>query len=97
MTNSYTLQSTKTETKREASVQNVMYLYGVLLFSGLLLSIFTHGIEDISGFMSFVLITGMLYFLMVNFYFKGDTWRSRVYIAMSLVALTSLCMVFYLA
>ncbi|MFC4713467.1 hypothetical protein [Planococcus dechangensis] len=96
-THSHILQRTKADTRQRAALQNVMNLYGVLLFSGLLLSIFTHGIEDVSGFMSFLLISGMLYFLLVTFYFKGGVWRSFVYATTGVIGLISICTAFYLA
>jgi len=89
-------QATEANTPREVTVRTVLNIYGIFLFSGLVVSIFTHGIEDINGFLLFILISSVLYFLLLNLYFTSDLWRKVVFITMCLIALFSLFMVFYL-
>jgi hypothetical protein len=93
---SQALPTTEANTPREVTVRTVLNIYGVFLFLGLVVSIFTHGIEDINGFLLFILISSVLYFLLLNLYFTSDLWRKVVFITMCLIALFSLFMVFYL-
>lgn len=79
------------------SIRFVLNIYGIFLFSGLLLSIYTHGIKDINGFLLFILISSMLYFLLLNLYFKNELGRKLVFITLCLIALFSLIMVFHTA
>ena len=81
---------------KEFTVRKVLNGYGVFLFLGLLLSIFTHEIEDTNGFLLFILILSVLYFVMLNLYFINDFGRIMVYGMMGAIAFFSLFMVFYL-
>lgn len=87
---------TETDVPKEITTQKVLNLYGIFLFLGLILSIFTHGIEDINRFLLFILISSVLYFLMLNLYFVSDLGRKVVFGMMGAIALFSLFMVFYL-
>lgn len=87
---------TKADIPKEVTVQKVLNIYGVFLFLGLILSIFTHGIEDINGFLLFILVSSVLYFFMLNLYFISDLGRKVVFGMMGAIALFSLFMVFYL-
>ncbi|MBF6634421.1 MAG: hypothetical protein ITG06_10125 [Planococcus sp. (in: Bacteria)] len=84
------------ENPKAFSVRKVLNWYGVFLISGLLLSIFTHEIADTNGFLLFILIIGVLYFMMLNLYFISDFGRTMVVGMMGAIALFSLFMVFYL-
>lgn len=86
----------ETDVPKEITAQKVLNIYGIFLFLGLILSIFTHGIEDINGFLLFILISSVLYFLMLNLYFVSDLGRKVVFAMMGAIALFSLFMVFYL-
>lgn len=86
---------TKAESIKLISIRSVMNCYGVLLFAGLLISIYAHEIKDISGFLLFILISSVLYFLLLNLYFKSELGRKIVFIMLCLIALFSLFMVFY--
>jgi glucan phosphoethanolaminetransferase (alkaline phosphatase superfamily) len=90
------LPTTEANTPREFTVRTVLNIYGVFLFLGLVVSIFTHGVEDINGFLFFILISSVLYFLLLNLYFTSELWRKVVFITICLMALFSLFMVFYL-
>lgn len=87
---------TEADTPKEITVQKVLNLYGIFLFLGLILSIFTHGIKDINGFLIFILISSVLYFFMLNLYFVSDFGRKVVFGMIGAIALFSLFMVFYL-
>ena len=84
------------ENPKVFSMRKVLNWYGVFLISGLLLSIFTHEIEDTKGFLLFILIIGVLYFILLNLYFISDFGRTAVVGMMGAIALFSLFMVFYL-
>lgn len=88
--------TTEANTTREVTVRTVLNIYGVFLFLGLVVSIFTHEIEDINGFLFFIVISSVLYFLLLNLYFTSDLWSKVVFITMCLIALFSLFMMFYL-
>ncbi|MGE6415127.1 hypothetical protein ACQKDD_13250 [Planococcus kocurii] len=87
---------TEADIPKEITVQKVLNLYGIFLFLGLILSIFTHGIEDINGFLIFILISSVLYFFMLNLYFVSGFGRKVVFGMIGAIALFSLFMVFYL-
>ena len=90
------LLSTKnTEKSRDITLKSVLNTYGACLFLGLLLSIFTHGIEDRTGFLLFILISSIVYFILLNLYFISEIGRKVVFITLCLIGLFSLCMVFY--
>ena len=95
-THSHASSDTEFDTPKETTAQKVLNLYGIFLFSGLLMSIFTHGIEDVNGFLIFILVSSLLYFLMLNLYFISDLGRKLVFGMMGAIALFSLFMVFYL-
>ncbi|ANU11044.1 hypothetical protein A1A1_07549 [Planococcus antarcticus DSM 14505] len=78
-------------------MKTLMNLYGVFLFLGLLVSIHAHEISDIEGFLLFILIISLLYFLLLNLYFKSVLGRKVVFITLCLIAVISLFMVFYTA
>lgn len=94
--NSQVRPKAKADPPRKITIRTVLNSYGVFLFSGLLISIFTHGIEDVSGFVLFILISSMLYFILLNLYFASQLWRKVVFVTMCAIALLSLSMVFYL-
>ena len=80
----------------EKSLKNVMTLYGATLFLGLAISIFAHHIEDVSGFLSFLVPAAVLYFFVLFAYFKEGMFRKIAYGIMALIGLISLFMIFYL-
>ncbi len=87
----------KADLSKQISLRKVMNWYGVLLFLGLLISIHAHEIKDVSGFLLFILISSVLYFLMLNLYFENEPGRKIVFIMLCFIALFSLFMVFYTA
>lgn len=80
----------------EKSLKNVMTLYGAALFLGLAISIFAHHIEDVGGFLSFLVPAAALYFFVLFAYFKGGSFRKIAYGIMAVIGLISLVMIFYL-
>lgn len=89
-------KNTKTKDRQHDPVKSVMALYGAALFSGLLLSIFTHQIEDISGFLLFLVPSAVLYFLVLILYFKEGFLKKVAFAIVGFIALISIFMVFYL-
>lgn len=89
-------QRTEADTSREKNLRNVLNSYGVILFLGLLISIFAHEIEYISEFLFFIIISSVLYFLLLNLYFRNSLWRKVVLVTVFVIAVFSLFMVFYL-
>lgn len=87
----------KTNSIKQIGIRSVMNLYGAFLFSGLLLSIYAHEIKDVGGFLLFLLISSVLYFLLWNLYFKSERWKKMVFITLCFIALFSLFMVFFTA
>lgn len=81
---------------REISLRFVLNTYGAFLFLGLLLSIFTHKIEEVTEFLLFILISSVVYFVLLNLYFTSEIGRKAVFILLCLIGLFSLLMVFYL-
>ncbi|WP_434400473.1 hypothetical protein M1Q06_15270 [Planococcus sp. 11815] len=80
----------------EKSLKNVMTLYGAALFLGLAISIFAHHIEDVSGFLTFLVPAAVLYFFVLFAYFKKGMFRKIAYGIMAVMGLISLFMIFYL-
>lgn len=80
----------------EKSLKNVMTLYGAALFLGLAISIFAHHIEDVSGFLTFLVPAAVLYFFVLFAYFKEGIFRKIAYGILALIGLVSLFMIFYL-
>ncbi|WP_394119896.1 hypothetical protein [Planococcus donghaensis] len=86
----------ETNTPKGITILTVLNSYGVFLFLGLLSTILVHGIEYLTEFLLFILVSSTLYFLLLNLYFRGELWRKVVYAVMGAIALFSLFMVFYL-
>ncbi|WP_404335177.1 hypothetical protein [Planococcus rifietoensis] len=80
----------------EKSLKKVMTLYGAALFLGLAISIFAHHIEDVSGFLTFLVPAAVLYFFVLFAYFKEGMLRKIAYGIMAVIGLISLFMIFYL-
>lgn len=80
----------------EKSLKKIMTLYGAALFLGLAISIFAHHIEDISGFLTFLVPAALLYFFGLFAYFKKGIFRKIAYGIMAVIGLISLFMIFYL-
>ncbi|MFP3356312.1 hypothetical protein R0K17_03040 [Planococcus sp. SIMBA_143] len=80
----------------EKSLKNVMTLYGAALFLGLAISIFAHHVEDVSGFLTFLVPAAVLYFFVLFAYFKKGMFRKIAYGIMAVIGLISLFMIFYL-
>ncbi|MFP3322725.1 hypothetical protein R0K05_06430 [Planococcus sp. SIMBA_160] len=80
----------------EKSLKKVMTLYGAALFLGLVISIYTHHIEDVGGFLTFLVPAAVVYFLVLFAFFKDGMFRKIAYGAMALIGLASLFMIFYL-
>ncbi len=80
----------------EKSLKNVMTLYGAALFLGLAISIFAHHLEDVSGFLTFLVPAAVLYFFVLFAYFKKGMFRKIAYGIMAVIGLISLFMIFYL-
>lgn len=80
---------------RENNLQKVMVRYGALLFLGLTLSIFTHPIEDVGGFLNFLLPAAALYYVALFGYFNRGAFRMSAYIIPACVAGFSLLAIFY--
>ncbi|WP_404466894.1 hypothetical protein [Planococcus rifietoensis] len=80
----------------EKSLKKVMTLYGAALFLGLAISIFAHHIEDVSGFLTFLVPAAVLYFFVLFAYFKKGIFRKFAYGIMAVIGLISLFMIFYL-
>ena len=80
----------------EKSLKNVMTLYGAALFLGLAISIYAHHLEDVSGFLSFLVPAAALYFFLLFAFFKKGTFRKIAYGVMAVIGLISLVMIFYL-
>ena len=86
----------KADLRIQISLRTVLNIYGIFLFLGLLISIYTHNIKDTEGFLLFILVSSVLYFLLLNLYFKSNLGRNSVFIVLCLIAVSSLMMVFYL-
>ncbi len=93
---SYSESLPKTEAPRRITLRSVLNTYGGCLFTGLLLSIFTHRIEDVTGFLLFIIIGSLVYFLLLNLYFTSEIGRKAVFITLCLIGLFSLFMIVYL-
>ncbi|MGM0896455.1 MAG: hypothetical protein ACQEV0_01070 [Bacillota bacterium] len=89
-------KSEKPTSKQEVSMKNIMILYGAVLFSGLALSLVTHRIEDISGFLTFLVPAAVLYFLVLFLYFKEGAMKKIAFGIVGLIGLISVVMIFYL-
>lgn len=95
-TQSRVLPKATADHSRGITIRTVLNIYGVFLFLGLIVSIFTHEIKDVSGFLFFIAISSVLYFLLLNLYFISDLGRKVVYITVAAIGLFSLFMAFYL-
>ncbi|WP_271853318.1 hypothetical protein [Planococcus maritimus] len=80
----------------EKSLKKVMTLYGAALFLGLAISIYTHHIEDVGGFLTFLVPAAIIYFFVLFAFFKEGMFRKIVYGLMAFIGLVSVFMAFYL-
>ncbi|TXC86018.1 hypothetical protein FS935_18370 [Metabacillus litoralis] len=98
-------------TKKKFRIKSVLNLYGIFIFLGLIVSIFTvpltineeleltrnkMEITKIKKYLSFIFSSGIIYFFSVNVYGLRKIGRKLFLITMVLVLSFSIFMIFYL-
>ncbi|MCA1030922.1 hypothetical protein LCL95_07815 [Bacillus timonensis] len=98
-TNVQTSQNIEIATKKEVSMRKLLNIIGIFIFCGLALTNVTNPLPSsdyTKEFLLFIIGSAIIYYFLVNIYFKGQVGRKIVFTILILIACFSIFMVFYL-
>jgi hypothetical protein len=95
-----TNQNVKIKSEKEFSLRKLLNIIGLFIFGGLALTIITnspHSTNEIKEFLLFIVGSAFIYYVLVNLYFIGKSWRKVVYSSLLIIVGISIFMIFYLS
>lgn len=79
-------------------LKKVLNVVGFFIFGGFALTSITNPMpaDDLKEFLLFIAGSALIYYILVNIYYLGHTWRKVVYAIIILLGIVSLSMIYYL-